>query len=181
MKLANILILIIIVILYSCSGINVETDYDTQYNYAALKTYNWADIDETEDANVLTGKTDVYERARIAVNRSLMAKGYKIAVNQESDFLVDAYLDIEEIKNVVDNRPAGRGSRGGDLDFYENIVNEGTLIIDIITPDNTYVIWRGVGMAEVSDPDEYETKETKQQRADYIIYQILEEFPPDMD
>jgi len=179
MKLNIAVYILLAVVMFGCGGLQVDTDYDTKYNYADLKFYNWVDIDETEDDNVLVTMSDVYERARVAVNRSLNGKGYKIAVNEEPDFLVDVYLGIEEIKNVVDNRPGGRGSRGGDLDFNENVVREGTIIVDVITPDESYVIWRGMGVAEISDPDQNETKKDKQQRADYIIYQVLEEFPPD--
>lgn len=181
MKLSNALLLPLAVFIINCGGLRVDTDYDTKYDYAGLKKYAWLDIDKNEEGNVLTLMPDLYERARIAVNRSFKAKGYKLAINEEPDFLVDVYLGIEEIKDVVDNRPIGRGSRGGDLDFSENIVREGTLIVDIITPDETYVIWRGVGMDEVSDPDEHEKKEAKQQRVDHILYEVLKEFPPDMD
>lgn len=173
------LIILLTVYITGCGGLKVESDYDTEYNYSALKYYQWADIDENEKDNVLTTMPEVYERARIAVNRSLNAKGYKIAVNEEPDFLVDVYLGIDEINDLVDNRPGGRGSRGGDLDIQKNVVREGTIIVDIITSDDTYVIWRGMGFEEISDPDEYETKEQKQLRADHIIYQVLNEFPPD--
>jgi len=181
MKLGNILLILFALFSFSCGSLKVDTDYDTKYDYAGLSKYAWLDIDENEEGNVLIGMPDVYERARIAVNRALNEKGYKLAVNEEPDFYIDVYLGIEEITDIVDNRPAGRGTRGNDLDFTENFLREGTLIIDIIAPDETYVIWRGVGMDEVSDPDEYEKKEAKQQRVDHIVYQILKEFPPETD
>ena len=124
MKLSNTLLLLFSLFMISCGGLKVETDFDAKYDYAGLNKYAWLDIDENEEGNVLTLMPDVYERARIAVNRAFKAKGYKLAINEEPDFLVDVYLGVEEIKDVVDNRPTGRGSRGGDLDFSENIVRE---------------------------------------------------------
>jgi hypothetical protein len=181
MKLKIYIYMILVIFLTGCGGLRVETDYDKDYDYALLKTYNWADIDKTEHDNVLTVMPDVYERARAAVNKTLNAKGYRLASNNEHDFLVDIYLGIEEIKDIIDNRSGGRGSRGGVLDIQNNVVREGTIIVDIITPDDTYVIWRGIGMDKISEPDPNETKEIKQRRADHIIYQLLEQFPPDLD
>ena len=82
---------------------------------------------------------------------------------------------------MCSSRPRGRASRGTEADFTESSVKEGTLIVDVITPDESYVIWRGIGMAEMANPDLYQSEEEKQQRVEYVIYQILEDFPPDID
>ncbi len=178
MRILNTLSVILLIYLSGCGGLKVETDYETDYNYAELKYYQWADIYGNEKDNILANMPDLYKRVRIAVNRTLEMKGYKITVKNRPDFLVDVYLSIDEIEVIVDNRPGGRGNRG-NLNFSENFMREGTLIVDIISPEDKFVIWRGVATDQVSDPDEQESKEIKQRRADHIIYQVLQEFPPE--
>jgi hypothetical protein len=87
-KVINIFIVLILMgLAVSCSTTyGVLYDYDTNANFASLKTYDWLPIPENANIDSL-----IIERVKSAVNAELQAKGLMMTSN-DPDFLITEHL-----------------------------------------------------------------------------------------
>jgi hypothetical protein len=157
-------------LLFACSSVSTNYDYDTSYDFAKLKTYRWADIPSKADANPL-----VVQRVGAAVERELKAKGYSPAEGAP-DFLVATYVGRQSRIQVTD-WGYGYGPRGawygGGVDVYQ--YEEGSLIVDIVDARSKQLVWRGTATS-IIDPGA--TPEERTERINEAVAKIFEDFPP---
>lgn len=157
-------------LLFACSSVSTNYDYDTSYDFAKLKTYRWADIPSKADANPL-----VVQRVGAAVERELKAKGYAPAEGAP-DFLVATYVGRQSRIQVTD-WGYGYGPRGawygGGVDVYQ--YEEGSLIVDIVDARSKQLVWRGTATS-IIDPGA--TPEERTERINEAVAKIFGDFPP---
>ena len=159
-----------LVLLFACSSVSTNYDYDTSYDFAKLKTYRWADIPSQADANPL-----VVQRVGAAVEAQLKAKGCAQA-DGAPDFLVATYVGRRTRIQVTDwGYGYGPHARwyGGGLDVYE--YEEGTLIVDIVDARSKQLVWRGTA-TRIIDPEI--TPEERTERINEAVAKVFEDFPP---
>ena len=159
------------VLLFACSSVSTNFDYDTSYDFSKLKSYRWADIPSRAEANPL-----IVQRAGAAVEAQLKAKGYVPAEGQP-DFLVATHVGRQS-KIQVTEWGYGYGPRaawygGGGVDVYQ--YEEGSLIVDIVDARTKQLAWRGTATA-VIDPDA--TPEERTERINEAVSKVFEDFPP---
>jgi len=157
-------------LLFACSSVSTNYDYDTSYDFAKLKTYRWADIPSKSDANPL-----VIQRVGAAVEGQLKAKGYAPAEGAP-DFLVAAYVGKRTRIQVTDTgyRYGPRGAwYGGGVDVYE--YEEGSLVVDIVDARTKQLVWRGTATS-ILDPDA--TPEERTERINEAVAKMFKDFPP---
>lgn len=160
-----------------CSPVNVKHDYDSEANFAALKTYGWMTAPSNSNGNAqsaLQHNSLLDKRIKQSTDRQLAAKGY--TKNENPDFLVAYHVGAQNKINVTDwgygYGPYGRRF-GGNVDVRQ--YKEGTLVLDIIDARTKELVWRGIGSATI-DPNTSAEKRT--QKLDKAISQILAKFPP---
>lgn len=154
--------------LAGCSSISTSHDYDTNYDFSALKYYTW--IDGTGDIGI--NELNL-RRVRAAVNRVLGAKGY-VEATENLDFLVAIHGDTRS-KVSVSQRQYGRGGwyGPGGVEVYQ--YEEGRLLIDIVDARKNELVWRGSATKVLSSNP---TPEKIDQTINRAVEKILEKFPP---
>ncbi len=166
------LILLLPVLILSCAGLDITTDYDPQANLNALKSYDWMPTPQDLSVNQLNIK-----RVQKALEESLQEKGL-VRDTQNPDILVASHFSTHNKIKVTDfgqsyggKDPNTWGPNDVDVRHYE----EGALILDFYTPGDLSLLWRGKARGKVNEG------KTPEERTDNIkraVRAILEKFPP---
>ena len=166
---------VLLLALTACSGITVTNDYDPQADFSSLKTYAWY------AAPAAAAGVDTLTTQRIlrSVDAELAARGYR-KVDSGADFLVHTLAAINQrIEAVPTTTTVGYGWRGGYMAYGTGTeirtYDEGTLILDVISPATKQLIWRGTAKAAVSGNRSPEEREARIREA---VSMILDSFPP---
>lgn len=155
---------------------DIDFDYDTGTDFAALKTFSWMPATGNAAADELLVK-----RIRGSVDRGLNAKGRMPSENP--DFLIamqlsgrTAYGGSVGVGMSV-GIPVGRAGRvsvgGGKSKPIEK--KEGTVVLDFLDAKTKSLVWRATASGAVEAKP---TPEEQQQRIDEVVAEMLERFPP---
>jgi len=180
----HLLVVIVSVTVVGCSTLTVSTDYDPDFDFSSLKTYHWLEVDDARIKGARIDNPLINRRINAAIDTVLEGKGYLQTNGEHPDFLVtwlgaiDTNLRYDTISNFY-GPYWGRGYYGGSWSGYQRTYateyEEGTLIIDILTPQDKKLVWRGSGR------DFIDNLRTQQQITDKInntVIEILASFPP---
>lgn len=171
--------------LVACSGIPVNTDFDTSRNFSALKTYTWMAPVKKLVVDPLVDNDLMSKRIQRAVEAELNLRGFVKATGDEGvDFYITYYVSSEDKISVSSFRgyygyyPCWGGCYGYgfgfDPDIYVRHYKEGTFMLDVVDPASQSLMWRGVAGRQLSTG-------TPAERDDYvraIVGAILAKFPP---
>jgi hypothetical protein len=162
--------------LTACSDITVTHDYDPGADFSSLRTYAWY------AAPAAAAGVDTLTTQRIirSMDAELAARGFRKLESGTPDFLVHALAAIHQrLEAVPTTTTVGYGWRGGTLAYGTGTeirsYDEGTLILDVISPGTKQLVWRGTAKAAVSDGRSPEEREARIREG---VAMILENFPP---
>ena len=184
------LVLLLAAIVAGCSSLEVSFDYDPKANFAGLKSYEWLDEPKmpTGDPRI-DGNTILENRIHEAVDSAFAARGIN-KVTSNPDFLVAYHVSLDKQRSVQTlNSYYGYGPGwgygygaayrpgywAGAPETYVYEYEEGTLILDIVDPENKALIWRGSAQDEVHFKS---TPERDQTQLNEAVQKMLENFPP---
>jgi hypothetical protein len=188
--MARALVIVMAALVAGCSSIETSYDYDPKANFAGLKTYEWLKEPQklTGDPRI-DGNTILANRIYEAVDTELAARGFR-KISGDPDFLVAYHVSLDKRRSVqtlnsyygygpgwgygygASYRP---GYWAGAPETYVYEYEEGTLILDIVNPENKELIWRGSAQDEVHFKS---TPEKDQTQLNEAVHKILEKFPP---
>jgi hypothetical protein len=176
-----------IILCFGCATLNVTYDYDPEFDFSRVETYDWMPIPEKSQFNELTVK-----HIKLAVNRELGTKGLRITSDNPQILIAihggkETRVDVQEWGYAYDDRafrswgawhrrdpfltPGGTDRleyrRGTDTYEYE----VGTLIIDFVDASKKSLIWRGAASGVV-DPGK------TSEQVNESVRRLLENFPP---
>jgi hypothetical protein len=177
---------ILLLFCIACATVDVSYDFDQQFNFAGIKTYDWLSVPDKTPWNELTLKHINY-----AVNNELQAKGLTMT-STKPDVLIALHggkekrVDVQEWGYAFDDSNFSHGGyfpgrwrsdaygpghteyrRGTDTYEYEL----GTLIIDIVDTEKKSLVWRGTAVGVV------EPGRTMEQ-INETVKKMLVNFPP---
>lgn len=175
LKLTSVLILLVLV-MTSCSSVKVATDYDREVNFNQYQTYAFfkPGIDKAEISDL--------DKKRIlrAIDSEMQQKG--LTKSENPDVLVSIFTKTKENVNIYNN-PYGYGYGWGWHPWYwgsgHNTINrttEGTLYIDLVDADRKELVWQGMGTAALASK-----VDKKQERINEIVREIMEKYPPSLN
>jgi hypothetical protein len=178
-----------VILLSGCAGFDISTDYDPSADFTDLKTWNWhpEPPQKTGDPRIDSNSL-LAERIRKAIANQLALQGYQ-QTSSNPDFLVGWHASVEDKMDVqyVNNYYGyGHGFYGPCMGWsywggpsyantYAYYYEEGTLILDVITPKTNQLIWRGTAKKSV---DGTASPEQKQKTIEEAVKKILAKFPP---
>jgi hypothetical protein len=170
MKTIQLLSLLFIVTLTSCSSVRVNADYDKKANFDSYKTYAYlkSGVDNAEISD-LDKKRILY-----AIDEVMALKGF--IKSENPDVLLSFFTQERERVNVYQNYGFGWGwGPWGGIGFT-NVSSspEGTLFIDFIDARNKELIWQGQGTGYLT-----ENVDKKEQRVKEFVAKILAQYPPE--
>ncbi|WP_037316738.1 DUF4136 domain-containing protein [Salegentibacter sp. Hel_I_6] len=169
-------LLLLAVLITSCSSVRVASDYDREVNFEQYSSYAFfkPGIDKAEISDL--------DKKRIlrAIEAEMQRKGF--TKSDDPDLLVSIFTKTNENINIYQNNMMGWGYGWGWHPWYwgsgfntVNRTSEGTLYIDLIDADGKELVWQGMGTAALaSDVNK------KQKRINEIVSEILEKYPPEI-
>jgi hypothetical protein len=156
--------------LAGCSGISVEHDYDPNVDFSRFKTWAWAPPQPQADGSDFSRVSNLtMERIHGAVERELTGKGYPTSEPDKADFWVQHYAAVGQ--RVEPYAGYNHGWYGDDIIVTE----EGTIVVDFISPKDRRLVWRGTARSAI---DEDMTPEDRESRIREAVKEILAQFPP---
>jgi len=174
-------LLLLVIVITSCSSVRVAADYDKDANFNDYKTFAFykAGIDKAEISDL--------DKRRIlrAIETELLAKGFTKSENP--DLLVSIITKERERVNSYYNRFGyyGFGFYGHGyghwspyywgIPYYNGIYTstEGTLYIDLIDADKKELVWQGMGTGYLT-----KNMDRKIERIKEFVSKIMEKYPP---
>ena len=177
MKTFNVLVLAVL-ILTSCSSIQIASDYDDKVDLTTYKTFAFykPGIDKLEMSDL--------DKKRLlrAIDRELQTKGFKKSTNP--DFMINVFTKTKEKIDVYSSNVYGYGYYGWNPIWWGpnpgmfNQINvdqytEGTIFIDFIDVDKRELFWQGIGTGAVTDV----TGPKKEKRVSQFVERILSQYP----
>jgi hypothetical protein len=174
----------LVLCLSACSGIQVSQDYAPSTDFSAFDSYQWnaRTQEKTGDPRLDNPLRD--KRIREAIERTLEGKGFVLDEAEKPTFYVD-YKNVLRRK-IETSGPTGSvgfgvgsyGRRGGvaiGTGTEVREVDEGSLIIDVLSPESGDLLWRGTGNQRYR---EYTDPEKAARDINALVTKILEQFPP---
>lgn len=163
---------ILLAVLSGCSNMTVRTDFDPDIDFSKYKTYSWMKQDIRSEKSPIYNNSLVDKRIRLAVDEELLNMGYVELDEGQPDFFVAYYVGVNDKLRVTNYGYRYWGSRHRVRDFQVYHYKEGTLIIDIVDPQLSQLIWRGwaTQVMDSISPTEDQIKKA--------VDSIMAQFPP---
>lgn len=173
-------------LLGACASLNtpqISTDYDHQANFAAYKTFAFAEPLGTDHGGYTTIVT---ARLKAAVNDQMTQRGY-VFQSENPDLLVNFFIKIRNEAEYVAPPPVAWGPYGFDGGWYQpwpgyggfgfapTVVQytNGIIKIDLIDRRKKQLVWEGVSKSQI---DNFQ-KETTASRLSLDVSQIFAYYP----
>lgn len=176
------LLVILLLVVTSCSSIRVATDYDKNANFDNFKTFAFfkTGIDKAEINDL--------DKRRIlrAIESELLAKGF--TKSETPDLLISLFTKSNQRVDVYNNTwgmgawgwggwgPWGGFGPGWGWGYNQPSVTtstEGTLFIDLIDANKKELVWQGMGTGYLS-----RNMDKKEALIKEFVSKIMEKYPP---
>ncbi|MFK5880515.1 MAG: DUF4136 domain-containing protein [Flavobacteriaceae bacterium] len=175
-----IIVLFVLALVFSCSAIKVEADYDTSADFSQYKTFAFYKKGiEKVDISSLDKK-----RIIKAIEQELLAKGFTIS--SKPDIVVNIFAKATKKVTIHNNAyspyywqpyyyhgPYYGMNYGTHVSQYD----EGTLFIDFIDNSKKELIWQGVGKGALN----MNNAKKKDEIVKEFVKQIIAQYPPGAD
>lgn len=179
----RLLSVIMFLAIAGCSSRNPAVAFDPRFDFAGLRTYDWAAKQAETGVDLAY---DVVDRAvKQAVEEHMARAGYTRTGDNPS-FLLNYWVGAEEVSQITDVSYYGPGwgaywafgwygPDGLNVSQYE----PGSITIDAISVEpGVGLIWRGIAAAQV----DIESSPQRIERAIRdTVGDILADFPPEID
>lgn len=165
----------------------VSTDYESNYNFAALKSFSIKETKPDTRENLLISPF-TFSHIHSLLNTELSKRYHVVTGDTQPDFLVSYHIVMED---KLDARAYddmygygfwGRGYRYPSPMFYHpgidgrlSVYTQGSLIVDMVDAKTQQPIWRGVSEKRLN-----KGLTPQQQRAilTSAVLEVLAQFPP---
>jgi hypothetical protein len=173
-------------LLYGCSSVTVQSDYDPEVNFATYRSYNWLDLPTENQSQVLSPL--LQERIVRAVDTQLQERGYVKSDSVSPDFHIGYHLRVENKLDVQTiNRSYGYGygrygrwgygyPAGGYSETRVSEYAQGTFILDIVDGTSNELVWRGSAQGRLKDR---KSPEEREKAVNETVAAVLKKFPPE--
>jgi Domain of unknown function (DUF4136) len=169
-----LLLLVAILGVWGCMGPKVRTDFDPAADFTTFRTYAFAGLTDLNQGGVLNNSL-IRKRLEQVVGEQLSSKGLRqVDLDEHPDLQVHYWVTIKEKQRVQSTGPmvGPYGRRGyGEVTTYD--YEEGTLIIDLVTPSKNELVWRGSIVSTLAD-----SKEGNIEMVNRAIAKAFEDYPP---
>ena len=158
--------------LVGCSGIEVATDYNREWDFGGYATYDWVAEKSPTLRDPLIETSLLDRRVKRAVERELSLKGYELAAD-DPDFLIAYHVGQQsqvDVSTCGYHYPTSPHCWGREIDTY--VYTEGTLVLDFIDSRKEELVWRASATSAIHDPNEVE------ETINGAVKQMLKNFPP---
>ena len=171
---ALLVMLVVILGAWGCIGPKVRTDFDPAADFTTFRTYAFAGMTDLNQSGALDNSL-IRKRLEAMVGQQLSSKGLRqVGLEEHPDLLVHHWVTVKDKQRVQSTGPmvGPYGRRGyGEVTTYD--YEEGTLIIDLVTPSKNELVWRGIIVSTLAD-----SKEENMRMVNKAIAKAFEDYPP---
>ena len=154
--------LLLLLVASSALGQDVDYQFDDKADFSKFKTYKWLTFKNVAPIDNLTG-----EQIKAAVDDALAQKGLTKIDVDTADLLID-YQSSELINEEFPKPPISP-------DESPRTIYHGDLAIDMYTPANHHLVWRGVARKTL-DPKAKAEKRGK--NLNKAVAKLMRNYPP---
>ncbi len=177
----------IAVVLSGCSSMTIRSSHDPFARFPDSGSFGWVPGPKTLPEDPRLDRASVDARIKKAVEGQLAGKGYSLATSGTPDFLVAYHVAFEGdlSATAIDKMyfswgygPDGRWGYGPDRQSARDpalLYEKGSLVLDIVDPGATRILWRASAQARIVVSA---SKEEKDRRVNEAVRRMLEQFPP---
>ncbi|QFU21552.1 DUF4136 domain-containing protein [Shewanella eurypsychrophilus] len=176
MKISALTLLLISCLMLSACSSKPKSDYDTEYDFSQLKSFETFSPSQTDD-------TLSSSRIEDSIATALGKQGFMM-VQQQADFNVTYSFKVEDKPKKsglsIGLGTGSWGSSGGvsigtsvGVPIGSDTAKIQTIQIDITNPKTNKLIWRGTDKFDFDAGGEGKTAETQE-----TVAKILSQFPP---
>lgn len=165
----KLLLLVLPIILVSCSGLKVTNEWDRKLDFKSFKTFSFYPWDKQNDEIV-----NDYDKMTIlnSIRHEMETRGYEY-VEKKGDLIVSVFVILEDKTSyqAYTHHYAGWAGYGGGWAYYgapgyygygwgpgytgttvySTDYTQGTLIIDIFDLSTKKLAWQGIGSGQVTE------------------------------
>jgi len=171
--------ILIATIFLGCSSMQLNVDYDTDFDFTNKTKYSIAHNKKNKKENGLTNK-----RVKNALNRVLKSKNYTNVSKKDADLVFVFHTDVKDKTDIyMDYQAIGYGGFGYMSTARRGVIavpdvynyTEGTLVIDAYNPKTKNIVWRGIVTDELGSQST--SPEEKTQYINSIVEALMKKFP----
>ena len=162
-KVSYLTLLLITVLIVSCSSVRVSQDYDPAKNMEGLKTYAWKFETQEPTGDFRVDNPLLDARIRDAVDRNMAALGFQKISDGTPDFLIvyqyviQRKIESDRVRTGVGFGFGTWGSRGGvgvSTGTSVSEFDEGLMAVDFLDAQSGALLWRGSGSRRVNQHED---------------------------
>lgn len=159
--------------------VRVESDENVMERISGLSTYAWLENSTVQGNDRVHNISGLDDLIKAGVNAQLKILGYKAVTLEEADMHLTYHVSLTDLSET--HTVGGFESRTSEwkhdpVDFSNMVIEHerGSLLLDVINPENNAVMWRGL-VSAILNPDK--PKEARQNKAFDSIGKMMEGFP----
>lgn len=156
-----------------CSRMWTVVEIDYLDRSKALRTFDWAIEDPPTTGDERLRDPELRKLVLAALTKEFAERNISQTSNGP-DFLVNFHLAVTERLTASSARPKYRYNPSYAPETYMRTFEEGSLILDIINPNNKRLLWRGVVQTEIEAKPE---PEVRAQRIRTAVRTLMRRFP----
>jgi len=175
---------VLLVLLSSCAKVQVSQDYDPNFHFNTVKSFNWQNSStRAADVSVQVDNELLHKRFRAAIENNFIRRGLSLTAHPDI-FISYTYSVVTKLE--TDPIPPGFAFGYGSYGRYGGIgiqngsnlrqYDQGILVISIHSGNTGELVWRGVGTRLVFT---HSSPEAISRSVIETVDSILQQFPPD--
>lgn len=170
----------IVALMSACSSApKVATDFDPSYDFNNIKSYY---LVEHNLANQGGGTGLADQRATREITAEMDKRGIPTASAEEADIIITFHIVAQDRTKVTSYNTGygysrygyGRGAYYGGNQVDVRQYTEGTLLVDLVDPEEQRIVWRGQTSAVLRD----RPQEERDARAKMFVEAVFAHMPP---
>ncbi|HEV56981.1 MAG TPA: DUF4136 domain-containing protein [Phycisphaerales bacterium] len=179
-----LLLLSLALLMAGCSSVRVTQDYEKTADFASYQAFAWSEPRHVETGDPRLDDPLLHARIQRAIETELTARGYRFVPAAEADLLVRYHALVQgRIETSRSSVALGTGywwRRAGvgvamDYPYGSREYDEGSLLIDFLSPASGELVWRGTGVRSVEDTP---SSEERDRVVADVVKRVLDQYPP---
>lgn len=175
--------ILLMLLVSACAGDKANVDYDATADFSAFKTYAWSDKKDEATSKSIEAYPLFHQRIRDSIDAAMKTKGFQLGDVSQADMLISYHLSVAATGYSGSSVSFGVGSFGHSsgvglsvgVPVSGHVVEEGTLVINIIDAKKNSVVWQGSSSRELSRSP---TPEKTNEMVNEVVNNILANYPP---
>ncbi len=166
-----------ILLAVGCGSPRIDTEYDRQHDFSTLRTFDFVPEPEERPEPVPPG----LGLLRVQIIESVIAKmeslGFRQAGGEQPDVLIAIHIvGPQWVERRRESALVG-SSHFFELAYQRELLTshhfkEGTLVLDMVDPESSRLLWRGWATRVIDGPD------VAGERFREAVHSMLAKFPP---